>query len=593
MRLSRLQIANFRNFQSIDIALSEHAIFVGENKVGKSNLIYAVRLLLDPSLPDSLRQLRIEDFWDGVPRPLSKDDRIEICVEITDFKDDPKQLAVLCEHLVSHEPMVSRLTYVFGPLRAEGEEAPNEADYEWVIFGGDRIENIVAGEVRRRLPLEFLAALRDAEADLGNWRRSPLRPLLDRAAAQIDPETLEGIAKSVTEVTKTVTETDEISTLSQEIKDRLAEIGGPSQGLDTSLGFSPTDADRLLRALRIFIDDGKRGIGEASLGSANILYLALKLLEIEQLVEEGARDHTFLAIEEPEAHLHPYLQRLVYRDILRRRVHQEGEKEEDADGRRTILLTTHSPHIVSVSPLESLVALRKVGDATAAASAAGLEFEESDRADLERYLDVSRGEMLFAKGVLLVEGDAEAYLVPALARLMDKDLDQLGIVVCSISGTHFAPYVKLLRGLNIPFAVLTDRDPSDQGDRGVARVLQLLQDTVPAKLLAKYPTEEKQLEFALKRGLFLNDHCLEVDLFKAGRHKSMCGAIAELTENGAAKKRAGDWAAKPASIDAGQFIKDITAIGKGRFAQRLASIITEDICPNYIRDAITYVAARC
>ncbi len=150
MRLSRLQIANFRNFQSIDIPLSQHAIFVGENKVGKSNLIYAIRLVLDPSLPDSFRQLRIEDFWDGLPRPLSKDDRIEISVEIADFKEDPKQLAVLCEHLVSHEPMVSRLTYAFGPFRAEGEEAPKEADYEWVIYGGDRIENIVAGDVRRR-----------------------------------------------------------------------------------------------------------------------------------------------------------------------------------------------------------------------------------------------------------------------------------------------------------------------------------------------------------------------------------------------------------------------------------------------------------
>lgn len=73
MRLSRVQIANFRNFQSIDVALSQHAIFVGENKVGKSNLIYAIRLILDASLPDSLRQLRIEDFWDGVPRPLSKE----------------------------------------------------------------------------------------------------------------------------------------------------------------------------------------------------------------------------------------------------------------------------------------------------------------------------------------------------------------------------------------------------------------------------------------------------------------------------------------------------------------------------------------
>jgi putative ATP-dependent endonuclease of OLD family len=593
MRLSRLNISNFRNFESVDIVLSRHAIFVGENQVGKSNLIHAIRLVLDGSLPDSLRQLRIEDFWDGLPRPLPKDSRIEVSVEVTDFQDDPNQLALLCEHLVSHDPMVARLTYAFTAAGKDGDGPPKEGDFDWFIYGGGKEDNPVSSEVRRRLPLEFLAALRDAESDLANWRRSPLRPLLDRAATSIDRDTLNGIATSVTDVTKTVTEIDQISELSDQIKKRLQEIGGASQTLDTSLGFSPADADRLLRTLRIFIDGGKRNISEASLGSANVLYLALKLLEIDQLVEEGARHHTFLSIEEPEAHLHPYLQRLVYRDVLQRRTHQEGKKKEDKHVQRTILLTTHSPHIVSVSPLETLVYLRKVGDTTEVASAAALKFDDGDRADLERYLDVSRGEMLFAKGVLLVEGDAELYLVPALARLMGQDLDRLGIVVCSVSGTHFAAYVRLLRGLRIPFSVITDRDPSDAGDKGVSRVLNLLSEIVSHKILEKYPTEAKKLELAAERGVFLNDHCLEVDLFKAGHHKSMCRTIEELSDSGAAKARAKAWSKDPSTLDADRLVKDITAIGKGRFAQRLASVIDKDICPAYIKDAIEYVAKGC
>ena len=593
MHLSRLRIANFRNFQNINVSLSNHAIFVGENQVGKSNLIYAIRLVLDASLPDSMRQLRIEDFWDGLPRPLSKDDRIEISLDLTDFEDDANQLALVCEHLVDHDPMVARLTYAFAPFNIEGDGPPKEADYEWSIYGGGREDNPVNGDVRRRLPMEFLAALRDAESDLANWRRSPLRPLLDHAAELIDRKELEAIADSVTDVTKSVTDIGAISDLSEHIKGRIEEISGSAQALDTSLGFSPADADRLLRALRIFIDDGKRGISEASLGSANILYLALKLLEIEQLVLEGARHHTFLAIEEPEAHLHPYLQRLVYRDVLERREHQEGEKSDVKPTQRTILLTTHSPHVVSVSPLDTLVSLRKVDNATEACSAASLEFDPADRADLERYLDVSRGEMLFAKAVLLVEGDAEVYLVPALARLMGKDLDRLGIAVCSVSGTNFSPYVRLLNGLGIPFAVITDRDPNDDGDLGVSRVLGLLEEIVSHKLLATYSSEAKKLELAKNRGLFLNEHCLEVDLFKVGRHKSMCRTIEELSTNGAAKARAKEWAGKPESLDASRLVKDITAIGKGRYAQRLAGNIKKDICPQYIKHAIEYVAERC
>ena len=57
-------------------------MIVGENKIGKSNLLHALRLVLDPPLPDSVRQRRDEDFWDGLPRPLTAKDRIIIALEL-------------------------------------------------------------------------------------------------------------------------------------------------------------------------------------------------------------------------------------------------------------------------------------------------------------------------------------------------------------------------------------------------------------------------------------------------------------------------------------------------------------------------------
>jgi putative ATP-dependent endonuclease of OLD family len=595
MYISRIRIENFRNFHNFDVQLGENAVIVGENKIGKSNLLHALRLLLDPSLPDSARQLRDEDFWDGLPRPLGKRDVITISIDLADFEKDDRLLAVLGEYPISTDPMVSRLTYVFGPLRAAGEDI-TEADYDFLIYGGDRPDNKVGFELRRRLPLDLLHALRDAEGDLANWRKSPLRPLLDEASAHIDRNTLKTIADEISEVTDTVSDINEIDELAESITGRLTQMVGTAHALEMTLGFSPTSPDRLIRALRLFIDDGRRGIGEASVGSANLLYLTLTMLELEHLVEQRTRDHTFLAIEEPEAHLHPHVQRLVYRDLLQSRVHQDVKTGDEKHGvsNSTIFLTTHSPHIVSVSPVRSLVLLRKARNeqSTIGSSAARIDLEESDIEDLERYLDVTRGEMLFAKGVLLVEGDAELFLVPALAKLNGFDLDQLGITVSSVSGTNFAPYIKLLgpEGLNVPFAILTDRDPQVGGKNlGNSRAAQLLEVLSP-KL--KY-AEADIIDVAAKRGIFLNDFTFEVDLFKCGRHKSMCKTLLDLSTNGACHERAKKWMADPSSLDSVQLLSDISDIGKGRFAQRLASNISGTACPIYIKQAVEYVIKRC
>lgn len=595
MHISRIQIQNFRNFRDLDVELSGDAVIVGENKIGKSNLLHALRLILDPTMPDSVRQLREEDFWDGLARPLVKTDVIMISLEFSDFESDEKHLAVLGEFLVSAEPMVARLTYVFGAFSTL-EDTITESDYEFFIYGGEKQDQRISSEFRRRLPLDLLPALRDAEGDLANWRRSPLRPLLDEVSSQIDRASLEAIAAQISDATEAVTETPEIKALAGEITTRLTNMVGGAHALEMTLGFSPTEADRLLRSLRLFIDGGKRGVADASLGSANLLYLTLKALELEQLVKKGKRDHTFLAIEEPEAHIHPHLQRLVYRDFLRRREHQPSEdKDQPPRPATSIFMTTHSPHIVSVSPLTSLVLLRKSPDSSAeAVSAVSLQLEHAERDDLERYLDVTRGEMLFAKGVLLVEGEAESYVVPALAKLMGYDLDQLGLTVCSVAGTNFAPYVKLLgnSGLQIPFAVLTDFDPRDGGTNlGEDRILGLLPHVTSAKAI-KGKGRAELLALGKAKGLFLNEYTLEVDLFRCGRHSSICKTISELSDVQVAKKRAEDWTTTPGTLDVERFLADIEVIGKGRFAQRLASNMRGNRCPAYIKEAIEYVIAQ-
>lgn len=589
MRISRIAVENYANFKDVDFATDGSLVIVGENKAGKSNLLRALRLVLDPMLPDRDRQLGFEHFWDGLG-DAKLGATVKVVVELTDFEDNDNLLTVLGGSLVDTDtPVIAQLTYLYRPKAELMGAAPETlADYEFLVFGGTDENNIFTAARRRELPMDYLFALRDAEGDLLNWRRSPLRPIIEELTASLDENTREELQQLVSDAQSTLAQRPEVSAAAGKVYDRLVNMVGPEHAVSLTLGATPTNVDVLLRGLRLLIDGGARGIGDASLGTANLLFLTLKGLELERAVEAGERSHTFLAIEEPEAHLHPHVQRLVYRHYL-------GEKE-DAPENVTTILTTHSPHIASVAPLRSIILLREDADSgsTLITSAAEVKLQTDEEDDLQRYIDVTRGELFFARGIIFVEGDAERFLIPEFAAALDIDLDALGVTVCSVASANFLPYVKLVGpdALDIPFVILTDLDPQDAGaPLAFARVRDMLALWMEQDDIDQYKEFDDLWEDGEMKGIFVNDLTLEVELFQAGMGPAMASVLKKHANSWGPQRTAmmKGWIDAPTTLDEGKLLGWVGEVGKGRFAQALAGSATEAVCPEYIKKALTYV----
>jgi len=617
MRINYVCIKNFRNFKSCEVELGQNVILVGENKAGKSNFIEALRLVLDPSLSEMDRRLTEQDFWDG-EEPF-RNNKVQVTIRLTDFANDPHPdylpLSLLSGNcIVDPGPNpVAQLTYLyFNSRELDNPEQSGPDDYDFKIYPGNNPDDSFnIREFRKNIPLQVISAIRDIARDTQSWRRSPLRQLVELTGLEV--KQLQPFADRVRAVSNDVLDLDPLRSLQDSIRERLKEMVGEIYTIDPQLGLNATTAKALEQDLRLFAEGDKhRTLDRTSLGLQNALHLTLLALFLEkQQIRRTQLQERFIpivALEESEAHLHPHLQRLVFNDFF----HKAQERKQP------VIISTHSPHLAGVAKVGDLVLVRNCGNQGGELRSAYSfinNLDPRERKDIDRFLDITKSEMLFSKGVILVEGDVEMLLVSNFAEILEKPLDKYGIALCNTYGTHFSLLVTLAHEFGIPFLVLTDGDP-EQVYTGLERgidTLERIKPTLSAKLKQKYDSGHHDITRKYLRwsGIFVNDWTLEPTLLEAGLHEELKKAFTELGSEMGVAVRAGSnhidkYLKEPTPENMKNILKSIadTRWGKGRFAHRLVRHIREKasaletkeskeaIVPEYIREGIYYIVKR-
>lgn len=448
MYLSELNCWNFRKYgpSSLENSPSITANFtaglnllVGENDSGKTSIIDAIKLVLGTQSYDNVR-VDINDFH----KPIGKERETTLKIECVFKNLTPTEVGWFLEWLSTDEDNNLELKVrIIANLREHKVSVRKSAGLD----GAD-----ISFDASELLRVTYLKPLRDAENELSPGYKSRFAQVLkSHPIFQLDAQThklVEYLTKANEEVEKYFQE-DSIDgkeaggRLIKDINFTLNEfLGQNDNDYAAKVSITSIELSKVLNKLMLNMDENKVG-----LGSLNQLYIAMELLLLK--IKSTNEEFGLALIEEIEAHLHPQAQQRIIRYFQSNCDHQ-------------IILTTHSITLASLIDLKSLI-ICKNGQAYNMGSGF-THLSEGDYDFLERFLDATKSNLFFAKGVMFVEGDAENLLLPTIAQIIDLPLYKYGVSVVNVGNIAFLRYSNIFiradkaSTVGIPIAILTDLD---------------------------------------------------------------------------------------------------------------------------------------
>ena len=641
MYLRKLKAQGFRCFDSsFEIEFTDGLnVIVGENGAGKTAIISSIRQLFQDS-ESGRYSISSDDFFSpfitGGKAALS----FSICAEFDGLDVEDK---------VAFLPWVGASNTALLTLQAENKEIRGR--FKKIIWGGNSKSSQFDPELIDLIQCIYLPPLRGAESKLSNGRQSRLSKLLKALNRKQlkqcrEDDTLHPLEEKLKDFNTSLATDDNLSIkkANELITANLTKAIGYHFGQKTSIQFAESDFTKIAESLTLlFFPDLSadsqelfRGLSQNSLGYNNLLYIASILAELT-LDDEDDEQPLFklLLIEEPEAHLHPQLQ-------IRLLNHLKSVAEENKNVQ--VIVTTHSTVLASSVELESIIHLSK-SQAPVATPLRTCGLHSTSSQFINRWLDVTKSNLLFAGGVILVEGIAEQMIIPTLAEIVLKDqkdgyksLEDLGISTINLNGIYFKHFMQLYCnikttddpkekdvGQNIPVrcAGLTDLDPPKKIKKEIpdpenaGETKEVSEDFIPYEGNMKNGTNHAlklvdSISKSTDARLFVSKYkTLEYDLAMEGNNAAlMSGIIASLwpkpkeNESPVIKEFTAmskiDWTEKsPKEVAeaAHKILKriDDDNIGKGMFAQVMTDKIQSEgfifTVPEYIKNAILWASS--